>query len=175
MADQPQKDTESGWSWTSPKQRAAALLAEDELTDEEIADEVGVIRRTIARWKLVPEFAARVRELADDLGGVARRYAIGRKSRRMREMDRRWRAMRAVIDERAASPEMLGVPGGSSGLLVRTVKVVGSGPAAQTVEEFAVDTGLLREIREVEKQAAAEAGDGGGGAEDEPEFPREEE
>lgn len=171
----PQNDTESGWSWTSAKHRAAALLAEDELTDDEVAADAGVIRRTLARWKLVPEFAARVRELAEELGEVARRYSIGKKSRRLANMDRRYRGMHRVIEERAADPDMRAVPGGASGLLVRTQKSLGSGPSQQVVDEYAVDTGLLREIRELEKRAAAEAGDAGKGGEDDPEFQREEE
>ncbi len=34
--------------------RAAALLYQDELTDEEIARRLGVARRTLARWKRHP-------------------------------------------------------------------------------------------------------------------------
>ena len=37
--------------------RAAVLLYFDEQTDEEIAAELGVCRRTLARWKHRPDFA----------------------------------------------------------------------------------------------------------------------
>jgi hypothetical protein len=53
---------------------------------------------------------------------------------------------------------MQDVPGGRTGLLVRTIKSIGSGEKATTVEEFAVDTGLLREIRELELQVSKELG-----------------
>ena len=42
------------------QERAALLVAEDMLTDEQIAAEVGVTKRSIEFWKKRPEFAARV-------------------------------------------------------------------------------------------------------------------
>jgi hypothetical protein len=50
------------------------------------------------------------------------------------------------------------VPGGHTGLLVRTVKSVRDGSDTTIVEEFAVDTGLLREMRELELQVSKELG-----------------
>ena len=38
--------------------RAAALCFQDTLTDEQIARQLGIVRRTLARWKQRPEFAA---------------------------------------------------------------------------------------------------------------------
>lgn len=66
--------------------------------------------------------------------------------------------MKQVIDERAIDPEMMKAAGGSTGLLVRKLKQIGSGENAELVEEFEVDTGLLKEMREHEKQAAQELG-----------------
>ena len=43
--------------------------------------------------------------------------------------------------------------------MVRNVKQIGGGDTAQVVEEYVLDTGLLREVREIEKQAAIECGD----------------
>lgn len=45
---------------TSAQERAAILLGIDELNDADIAQEVGVSRRTLARWKNLPAFDARV-------------------------------------------------------------------------------------------------------------------
>jgi hypothetical protein len=53
---------------------------------------------------------------------------------------------------------MKGVPGGTTGLLVRTYKTLGSGESQRVVEEFTVDVALLKELREHEKQAAQELG-----------------
>jgi len=50
------------------------------------------------------------------------------------------------------------VPGYETGLLTRTLKQLGSGAAVRIVEEFAVDTGLLAELRQMEQQAAKEVG-----------------
>ncbi len=77
---------------------------------------------------------------------------------RVRALEDRWRRLRQVIAERAASAEMQGVPGGTTGLLTHTVKGIGSGDHFQAVDEYAVDTNLLRELREIEKQAAQELG-----------------
>jgi hypothetical protein len=62
-------------------------------------------------------------------------------------------------------PDVAGHPGGDTGLVVRQVKMIGSGAAAQLVEEYPVDVALLRaeldvmrELREHEKQAAQELG-----------------
>ena len=38
--------------------RAAALCFQDSLTDEQIARQVGIVRRTLARWKKRSDFAA---------------------------------------------------------------------------------------------------------------------
>ena len=56
-----------------------------------------------------------------------------------------------MIDERAASPDFAEVPGGTTGLLVKDYK----GKDADTLV-YKVDTGLLAELRNHEKQAAEE-------------------
>ncbi len=157
MADVAQGGTP--FSWTEAREKAAVLLAEDRATDAEVGAAVGVRRETIWAWKKHPAFAARVKEVAETLGEVALRYAVGRRARRLEGYDQRREELLRVVRERAADPAMAGVPGGGTGLLVRTVKVVGSGENAERVEEFKVDVGLLRELRELERQAAVEAGD----------------
>ena len=157
MVRTPQNPTP--FEWTGAKERAATLLADGELTDQEIAEEVGVNRWTLWSWKQHPDFAARVEETVQQLGAVARRYALGHKANRMARLQRRADALDRVIAERAADPAMQNVPGGKTGLLVRTVKVIGAGENAREVAEYRVDTGLLKEMRELEQQAAQEAGD----------------
>ena len=142
--------------WTGQRQRAAALLAEDELTDVEIAAELRTTDRTLRLWKAHPEFAARVAELVRELGDLTRRRAIGRRAARLKALDDRWARMQRVIGERAADPQFENVAGGKTGLLVRTVKAVGRGEDFRLIDLFEVDTGLLRELREHERQAAQE-------------------
>jgi hypothetical protein len=146
------------FAWTVARERAAALLADGELSDREVANEVGVDRPTLWRWRQHPDFAARVRSILERAAEELERHAIARKARRMRTYDERWRELQRVIAERAAAPEMQSVPGGKTGLLARRVKVVGGGENAREVEEYEVDTALLKELRELERQAAVEAG-----------------
>jgi hypothetical protein len=146
------------FEWTGARERAAALLADGELTDQGIADEVGVNRWTLWSWKRHPDFKARVADHVDRLGKLAARYVLGRRAARLAALQRRHDALEAVIAERAAQPGMESVPGGRTGLLVKTVKQLGSGDAAVLVNEYRVDGVLLKDLREIEKQAAIECG-----------------
>jgi hypothetical protein len=123
---------------------AARLLAEGELTDAEVATRFKLSRVQLWRWKRMPEFAALVREITDSLGELALRYAIGRRARRFAAYQRRWEALETIARDR--------------GYLVTTVKGIGGGDNWREVEEVAFDAALARELRELEKQAATEAG-----------------
>ena len=142
--------------WEPPHLKAATLLAEDELTDQEIATTVGVCRATLAVWKKHPEFAKRVQEVKVELGDVFLRYAIGRRLRRIRRLEDNYCRLQAVRDARAA--DMQGVPGGASGFLVRQFKTLGKGASAVVKEEYVFDAALERAMRELLKQAAMESG-----------------
>lgn len=158
--------------WDRRRLEAASLLAEDELTDQEIAARIGRNRQQLVRWKRHPEFTAKVKELAAELGALAQRYAIGRKARRVKSLQERKGALekrllqiQRVMQERADHPDVAGRPGAGTGLVVRVLKMIGSGAAAQVVEEYPVDTALLRAeldamkaLCEHEKQAAMELG-----------------
>src|ERR1035441_6890960 len=78
---------------------------------------------------------------------------ISSRNARVQALQNRWDRMRRVIDERAASPDFAEVPGGTTGLLVKDYK----GKDADTLV-YKVDTGLLAELRNHEKQAAEELG-----------------
>jgi hypothetical protein len=43
--------------------RAAALCFQDAQSDEQIARQLGIVRRTLARWKKRPDFAAAIAAL----------------------------------------------------------------------------------------------------------------
>jgi hypothetical protein len=139
-------------------EQAANLLAQGELTHQEVADRVGIARSTLALWRKHPGFAARVEELRAEIGAEVRRIGVADYLMRVRALNDRWGRLRRIIDDRAADPTMAGVPGGTTGLLVRTTKAVGSGESMRIVEEFAVDTGLLKQLLDHEKQAARELG-----------------
>jgi transposase-like protein len=148
----------TAFRWDRRRERAAQLLGEDELTYDEVAAEVGANRRTLFRWLEHAAFRERVGAVARETVALDRRYAVARRCRRVRSLDDRVRRMERVIEERAASPQMEGVPGGRTGLMVHTVKGVGRGDDFRLIDLYEVDAGLLKELREHEKQAAQELG-----------------
>jgi hypothetical protein len=144
--------------WNEQLERAALFVAQDSLTDEKIADELGIGRTTLHRWKKDPEFIKRVKQIVEEIQAAIVARGIAERQNRIDALNRRWGLMDAVISQRAKTLANV-AGGGNTGLLVRQVKGVGSGEAFQLIEEYAVDTGLLREMREHEKQAAIEVGD----------------
>jgi transposase-like protein len=144
---------------TLKKEEAALLVAQDALSDAEIAKKVGIARRTLAYWKNDAGFGDRVSELTTRIAGKLAMVSIAERVRRVAALDDRWRRLRRIIDARAADPAMRKVPGGSEGLMVCRPRVLGTGPKAKTVLEYEIDTGLLAELRGLEKQAAIEVGD----------------
>jgi hypothetical protein len=118
---------------------------------------VGITRRQLAKWKRQPVFAELVAEIAAKLAAEIRGKGLVELSNRVDALNARWARLHRVIDQRAKDPTMT-APGADTGLLVRTWKQIGSGASAVTVEEYQVDTGLLKELREHEKQAAQELG-----------------
>lgn len=146
------------FKWDETREQAALLIAQDELTDTKIAENLGVARRTLGSWKENPEFSERVQSHLNEIRAYIRSHGISIIENRVAALQDRWERMKRVIAERAESPEMQDVPGGKTGLLVRQLKKVGAGADAEMVEEFAIDAALLKEMREHEKQAAQELG-----------------
>lgn len=144
--------------WSQEEAKAINLVARDGLTDEAIAEELGINRTTLWRWKQNPEFEKAVDREREAFRKSIRLKGIAVLERRVQALQDRWERMQRVIGERSIDPEMLGVPGGSTGLLVHDVKSIGSGDSVQVVDLYKVDTGLLKELREHEKQAAQELG-----------------
>lgn len=144
------------FQWTVIAQKAAQLLADGDLGVGEIAEQCGVHRQTLWEWRQHLEFTAEVEERKEVLRAEIRRHGVAIVEQRLKALDDRWRRLQKVIKERG--DDMQGIPGGSTGLLVRKIKSIGVGPNAKEVEEYAVDTGLLNELREHEKQVAQELG-----------------
>jgi hypothetical protein len=155
------------FKWTRAKANAAVLIAEDELTCQEIADRLQVDRKTIHNWKQRKEFSDQVAEHAKRFGNVLLRYAVAKRARRVRALDDRWLGLLSIIEERAAEAEaaktaygkqVANAAGGRTGLIVRRVRGVGKGEDFQLIEEFAVDVPLLKALLDLERQAAQECG-----------------
>lgn len=144
------------FEWNGITEKAAQLLAEGDLGLGEIAKECGIRREMLWEWRKYPEFIKEVEDRKEEIRLEVRRHGVAIVEQRVKALDDRWRRLQRVIVERAE--DMKGIPGGSTGLLVRKIKSIGVGPAAKEVEEYAVDTGLLSELREHEKQVAQELG-----------------
>ncbi len=146
------------FEWDAVREQAAIDLADGKLGDMAIAAKAGIERVTLWRWTKHPAFAARVEEHRAAFRAEVRRRGIAVLENRVAAAQDRHERLTSVIDARSADPSVQAVPGGSSGLLTRTLKTVGRGEQARTVEEFAVDTGLLGELRAHEVQVAKELG-----------------
>jgi Helix-turn-helix of insertion element transposase len=138
--------------------QAAQLVAEGELTDQVIANELGLERRTLWRWRRNTRFMAKVDAITDRLNSALARRAIAHKVRRIDRLNRDWLKLQSIMEARANDSTLANEPGGSTGLLVRTLKTIGQGKTSRVVEEFNVDAALLRELLSIEQQAAKELG-----------------
>jgi transposase-like protein len=146
------------FKWSDQTEEAACLVAESNLSMGAIAAKVGVVYTTLWRWKKHPEFAGRVEEHLARFREDVRRRGVAILEKRVSAVNDRWVRLQQIIEERADHADYAEAPGGKTGLLVKTIKQIGSGENAREVMEFAVDVGLLKELREHEKQAAMELG-----------------
>lgn len=164
------------FTWSKKSSRAAQLVADDQLTNVEIAAQVGITDRTLNRWKLDPQFQARVEEIVEKKRESLLKKSIADSDRRQDALIQLFDKAQKVIEARAN--EHKNVPGGDTGLLVRDVRLVKvyesseSAPPENpededlyfakrtvTVEVYAVDTALLKEMRELMKHIAIERGE----------------
>ncbi len=143
---------------TKKREKAAQLIAQDHLSDEKIAIEVGISRRTLARWKGDRKFIARVERITTAYADSVLRHGLARKTRRLAVLNDLHEKMLQVITERAGDPELAEVPGGKTGLVTKTLKGIGKGDDFQVVEVYQVDIGTIGKICDVQKQAAEELG-----------------
>lgn len=145
------------WKWTNRREQAALEVARDLLPDPKIAGDAGVSTVTLWTWKKQPEFRARVQEHLDHWAEQLKALGLSDRQNRVTAKNERWLKLQQVIEERA---EALAddCPGGATGLLVHQQKQIGGGAQALVVDEYVVDTGLLREMRELETEVAKELG-----------------
>lgn len=108
--------------WTGSSERAAELIADGQLTLNEIAEEIDVDRKTLWNWRQQAEFTARIEEHLEAFRVEVRRLGLAVRERRIKALNTRWRKLQEQADS---------LPG---------------------------DMGILKELREIEKQAAQELG-----------------
>lgn len=146
-------DMISEFKWDKFRRKAATMVADGKHTDQQIAEAVGVSRQTIDAWRKVPEFKLRVQEDVEKFRTSVMTTGIADKNNRLEALNDRWNRMQELLRIRAGETPS-DVLGGETGLLVRREKETKFG----TNVEFEVDTGLLAEMRNTEKQAAQELG-----------------
>jgi hypothetical protein len=101
------------------QESAAILAAEDELSDNEIAQHCGITRRTLMRWKKQSAIQQKIDEHLRLSKQDSERQMIVERQMRIADMAVMLQKLEDIIRERAKSPEMRGVPGGTTGLMRR--------------------------------------------------------
>ena len=172
LSDIPVVHKDTTFPWSKRREKGALLVALDDKSDEEIATELKVKRLTIERWKTRTGFMAKVEEHRAGWREEFKDMGIADRRNRVEFANERHRLLQQVIKERAADPLLVGVPGGSTGLIVpepMLVKVYETREDDDTTlraipklsemaYKYSLDTGLLKEMRELEKQIAQDLG-----------------
>ncbi|MDA8218698.1 MAG: hypothetical protein M0Z94_13895, partial [Dehalococcoidales bacterium] len=132
---------------------------DDHLPDREIAAKVGVNTATLTRWKLHPEFRARVAQEREDLLRRLRHTTLRDKDARIAQLEHLNGLLWDIITERSKSEFHRRSAGGETGLVIRTERRVptGNGRCVVNVREKA-DVALSAEIRASLEQIAKEMG-----------------
>ena len=107
----------SKWEWSTNKETAAQLLAEDSLSIPQIAQQLGASESTVDRWRKVPEFQARIKENIAAFRTKFLECGLARKESRLAALTDVYHRLQLIVSERGASAEMKSVAGGASGLI----------------------------------------------------------
>jgi len=124
--------------------RAAMLIADGELTHDQIAKEVGVSSSTITKWKRREDFMAEVKQCRSDIRERALQVGVARKEIRIMALNDAADRIEQIMDERAADPDIQTVLGGRTGLMKPTITSIGSGANALTIKGGKFDASLYR-------------------------------
>lgn len=154
--DQDRKEMKP-FTWTAQRTRAALLLAEDALSDEGIANTLGVSAVTLWRWKQHADFTARIAEHVAALDRAVSRYRIAKRRERVRILDQQQTKLLELQDARAVEYREK-VPGGATGLMIPQVKIVSDGAGGTMPLTEWVRDDVSPELRALHKQAAQELG-----------------
>ena len=171
---------------TPKQQQAAVMVARAERTNEAIAVELGIARKTLTRWSQIPEFAVAVEVEAERIREAIRAEGIANRQNRIDSANRRHQLMEQVLAARAeANRRRMAMVDAQTieqigeliheGRLAPNDAIDFDGYAAAGAEtgilvltttylkdgkreEWAFDAALFKELREHEKQVAQDAG-----------------
>ena len=125
------------------------------MRDDLIAAEVGISERAYRNWRSDPRFLDLVAEETRRIEAGVLKLAIAKRHKRIETLNDLYEKSLQVVRDRAEAyagdPE---AHGGQTGLLVRQEKITGK---VRTVE-YAVDTGLVKQIESLMERAAKETG-----------------
>ena len=130
------------------------LYLTTEMTDIQIAAEMGFTIRTLTRLKRDPEFIEALKAAKRQVQTELVRFPVARKIVRMQALNEQYQRIRSLFEARSAVDG--DAPGIETGLLWADTKIAGNGTA---VDVWGFDAALHREYRETLKQAAIEAGE----------------
>lgn len=142
----------------SQQEKAAILVAAGQLTEQQIADSLGISRTSLVRWKRNPRFAARVDALNKLMCAEALKHGIAQRESRIATQQELHGKLLTVIEERSKDPELQAVPGGKTGLICKTLKGVGKGKDFRLVEVYEVDTASAKTLLAIHELVAKEMG-----------------
>lgn len=145
----------------TPRQRKAAqLVAADELEDQQIAAIVGVTPRAIVSWKKREDFMAEVNGILAAYSAKVMRRGVALRVKRVERLNDLHDRSCRVIEARASDPALANVPGGDTGMVVKSYRNIVNPKTGKLigapVHEY--DTGIVRSILDIQKQAAQELG-----------------
>lgn len=147
------------FKWNKKKERAALLLAQNDMNQIRIAEEVGTTDVTISNWKREAEFMARVASHMDEIEQEMLRLPIAKRVVRLRRLNDLQERLQLVLDDRQnAYKNDEGIVGGRSGVITKQTKSVGYGKNTEIIQEAAFDASIVREMRAIDEQAAKELG-----------------
>jgi hypothetical protein len=141
------------------KHLASLLVAQDRLSNKEMAAKLGVAVRTLDNWKTDPEFKAAVEAHLQAWMAKVQAKGIADRRRRIFQLNERWRKAQAIVEARAKDPGTARLPGGRTGFLVRHFRSLPKGDGERVIIEEAVfDAKLFIGLLKIEAQAARELG-----------------
>jgi hypothetical protein len=137
---------------------AAQLLGEDRLPDRQIAEIVGISRRQLAKWKTLPDFKELINTHAKQYISQFTTEGLARKEKRLAVKNDIHDRLLTAIKERGDDPDMEDVPGGTTGLVVKQYKAIGKGKSFRIIEEYKIDTPVVRSILDLHEDVREELG-----------------
>lgn len=146
---------------TTNQRLAARLIAENELTFERIAEEIGVSQLTLANWRTRDDFQQVVRDVGESIVQKTSTLKYADRNRRIGALNNLAESMEQIIRERAEwyTKNDENAPGGRSGLIVRTRRAIGNGKVVEIIEEDQLDRALVSEYKDTLIHIAKERGE----------------